>query len=224
MIAEPWQPLPKACRGRKSAFIQWHIIKTRIRPGIDRHLEHRLETGWIVRQRSRQIRIESGPQGHPLRRVRRRRARGDRDASQGFSARLRQRFHRIQRSRQRAGSFSPEDGEAAVREARPLFPPVAVRELTANALIHQDMTVTGAGAVSAAVAAAVPGRTPAEDPRRAGGGAVIRSGAASVDRSLNPSIRGGRQRRGSFEPGKKRPGVMQHAAPLRVRSAGASCV
>ena len=40
---------------------------------------------------------------------------------------------------------APEGGEAAVREARPLFPPVAVRELTANALIHQDMTVTGAG-------------------------------------------------------------------------------
>lgn len=27
----------------------------------------------------------------------------------------------------------------------PLFPPVAVRELIANALIHQDLTVTGAG-------------------------------------------------------------------------------
>ena len=40
---------------------------------------------------------------------------------------------------------SPEDGSAAIREAHPLFPPVAVRELTANALIHQDMTITGAG-------------------------------------------------------------------------------
>ena len=40
---------------------------------------------------------------------------------------------------------SPEDGSAAIRGARPLFPPVAVRELTANALIHQDMTMTGAG-------------------------------------------------------------------------------
>ena len=40
---------------------------------------------------------------------------------------------------------SPEDGSAAIRRARPLFPPVAVRELTANALIHQDMTITGAG-------------------------------------------------------------------------------
>ena len=40
---------------------------------------------------------------------------------------------------------SPEDGETAIREARPLFPPITVRELTANALIHQDMTVTGAG-------------------------------------------------------------------------------
>ena len=39
----------------------------------------------------------------------------------------------------------PEDGSAAVRGASPLFPPVAVRELTANALIHQDMTMTGAG-------------------------------------------------------------------------------
>ena len=40
---------------------------------------------------------------------------------------------------------SPEGGGAAIREAHPLFRPVAVRELTANALIHQDMTVTGAG-------------------------------------------------------------------------------
>ena len=40
---------------------------------------------------------------------------------------------------------SPERREAAIREARPLFRPAAVRELTANALIHQDMTVTGAG-------------------------------------------------------------------------------
>ena len=34
---------------------------------------------------------------------------------------------------------------AALREARPLFPELAVRELVANALIHQDMTVSGAG-------------------------------------------------------------------------------
>lgn len=34
---------------------------------------------------------------------------------------------------------------AALREARPLFPGLAIRELVANALIHQDMTVTGAG-------------------------------------------------------------------------------
>ena len=40
---------------------------------------------------------------------------------------------------------APEDGAAAVRKARPMMPPVAVRELTANALIHQDMTITGAG-------------------------------------------------------------------------------
>lgn len=33
----------------------------------------------------------------------------------------------------------------AFREERPLYPPVAIRELIANALIHQDMTVTGAG-------------------------------------------------------------------------------
>lgn len=33
----------------------------------------------------------------------------------------------------------------ALREARPLFPELAIRELVANALIHQDMTVTGAG-------------------------------------------------------------------------------
>jgi predicted HTH transcriptional regulator len=34
---------------------------------------------------------------------------------------------------------------AAFREAQPLFPQLAIRELVANALIHQDMTVTGAG-------------------------------------------------------------------------------
>ncbi len=33
----------------------------------------------------------------------------------------------------------------ALREEHPLFPVIAVRELIANALIHQDMTVTGAG-------------------------------------------------------------------------------
>ncbi|CAN5456492.1 helix-turn-helix domain-containing protein [soil metagenome] len=33
----------------------------------------------------------------------------------------------------------------ALREAHPLFPVLAIRELVANALIHQDMTVTGAG-------------------------------------------------------------------------------
>jgi predicted HTH transcriptional regulator len=32
-----------------------------------------------------------------------------------------------------------------LRETHPLFPKLAVRELIANALIHQDMTVTGAG-------------------------------------------------------------------------------
>lgn len=33
----------------------------------------------------------------------------------------------------------------ALRAVRPLFPELAIRELVANALIHQDMTVTGAG-------------------------------------------------------------------------------
>ncbi len=40
---------------------------------------------------------------------------------------------------------APEDREAPIRSGTPLFPPVAVRELAANALIHQDMTITGAG-------------------------------------------------------------------------------
>jgi len=31
------------------------------------------------------------------------------------------------------------------REERPLYPAIAIRELIANALIHQDMTITGAG-------------------------------------------------------------------------------
>jgi predicted HTH transcriptional regulator len=34
---------------------------------------------------------------------------------------------------------------AALREPHPLFPELAIRELVANALIHQDMTVSGAG-------------------------------------------------------------------------------
>lgn len=33
----------------------------------------------------------------------------------------------------------------AFREERPLYPTIAIRELIANALIHQDMTITGAG-------------------------------------------------------------------------------
>ena len=33
----------------------------------------------------------------------------------------------------------------ALRETHPLFPQLSVRELVANALIHQDMTITGAG-------------------------------------------------------------------------------
>lgn len=40
---------------------------------------------------------------------------------------------------------APEDNGAVARQSTPLFPPVAVRELIANALIHQDMTITGAG-------------------------------------------------------------------------------
>ena len=38
-----------------------------------------------------------------------------------------------------------EDGDSPIREAHALVPPVAIRELAANALIHQDMTVSGAG-------------------------------------------------------------------------------
>lgn len=34
---------------------------------------------------------------------------------------------------------------SALRVAKPLFPELAVRELIANALIHQDMTITGSG-------------------------------------------------------------------------------
>ncbi len=33
----------------------------------------------------------------------------------------------------------------ALREETPLYPAIAIRELVANALIHQDMTITGAG-------------------------------------------------------------------------------
>ncbi len=35
----------------------------------------------------------------------------------------------------------------ALRERRPIYPEIAIRELVANALVHQDMTVTGAGPV-----------------------------------------------------------------------------
>jgi ATP-dependent DNA helicase RecG len=34
---------------------------------------------------------------------------------------------------------------AALRTERPMYPVIAIRELVANALIHQDMTITGAG-------------------------------------------------------------------------------
>ena len=40
---------------------------------------------------------------------------------------------------------SPENIGDAVRKGSPLFPRIAIRELVANALIHQDMTITGAG-------------------------------------------------------------------------------
>ena len=33
----------------------------------------------------------------------------------------------------------------AFREERPMYPPIAIRETVANALIHQDMTISGAG-------------------------------------------------------------------------------
>ncbi len=39
---------------------------------------------------------------------------------------------------------SPEQG-GIVRSAQPLFPAIAIREVIANSLIHQDMTITGAG-------------------------------------------------------------------------------
>ena len=39
----------------------------------------------------------------------------------------------------------PEHIGPAFREEHPLYPAIAVRELIANALIHQDMTITGAG-------------------------------------------------------------------------------
>ena len=35
--------------------------------------------------------------------------------------------------------------EKAFRKAQPLYPSIALRELIANALVHQDMTITGAG-------------------------------------------------------------------------------
>ena len=38
-----------------------------------------------------------------------------------------------------------EDGDSPIRDARILVPPVAIREVVANALIHQDMTISGAG-------------------------------------------------------------------------------
>lgn len=38
-----------------------------------------------------------------------------------------------------------EDIGQALRTEHPLFPELAIRELVANALIHQDMTITGAG-------------------------------------------------------------------------------
>lgn len=40
---------------------------------------------------------------------------------------------------------SNERIDDALRHAHPLFPKLAIRELIANALIHQDMTITGAG-------------------------------------------------------------------------------
>ena len=46
---------------------------------------------------------------------------------------------------------SPERIGPAFREARPMFPSIAIRELVANALIHQDMTVHGAGPKNRAV-------------------------------------------------------------------------
>lgn len=38
-----------------------------------------------------------------------------------------------------------EDVENGIRKEKTAFPPIAIREIVANALIHQDLTVTGAG-------------------------------------------------------------------------------
>lgn len=38
-----------------------------------------------------------------------------------------------------------EGDQATSHETHPLFPPIAIRELVANALVHQDMTITGDG-------------------------------------------------------------------------------
>ena len=45
------------------------------------------------------------------------------------------------------GAWTPSNEalESALRQEVSMFPPVAIRELVANALIHQDFTVTGAG-------------------------------------------------------------------------------
>jgi len=43
------------------------------------------------------------------------------------------------------GGLSPEVIEQALRKSIPVFPELAVRESTANALIHQDFFVTGSG-------------------------------------------------------------------------------
>lgn len=57
----------------------------------------------------------------------------------------------------------------ALREEQPMYPKIAVRELVANALIHQDMTITGAGPTielfSDRIEITNPGK-PLIDPRR----------------------------------------------------------
>lgn len=75
----------------------------------------------------------------------------------GGKSRTAQVIHRIDDSRGYAAGFEDlirriagllprnEHIGAALREASPLFPEIALRELVANALIHQDMTIGGAG-------------------------------------------------------------------------------
>ena len=88
--------------------------------------------------------------------------------------------------------------QQALRKAVPMFPELAVRELVANALIHQDLFVTGAGPMVEIFDD--PHRD--HEPRRASGGhsalrrhaaEVAQRGARLADAPL-PDLRGARQR------------------------------